>query len=45
MIPIKGYSTFQPLKHCIVGRATSPENVADPLKEVMNNTEEDARGG
>jgi hypothetical protein len=41
MIPIKGYSTFQPLKHCIVGRATSPENVADPLKEVMNNTEED----
>ena len=41
MIPIKGYSTFQPLKHCIVGRATSPENVAEPLKEVMNNTEED----
>ena len=41
MIPIKGYSTFQPLKHCIVGRATSPENVAEPLKQVMNNTEED----
>ena len=41
MIPIKGYSTFQPLKHCIVGRATSPENVAEPLKEVMNNTKED----
>ena len=41
MIPIKGYSTFQPLKHCIVGRATSPENVAESLKEVMNNTEED----
>lgn len=41
MIPIKGYSTFQPLKHCIVGRATTPEKVSGPLKEVMNNTQED----
>jgi hypothetical protein len=41
MIPIKGYSTFQPLKHCIVGRATTPEKVSGPLEEVMNETEED----
>lgn len=41
MIPIKGYTTFHPLKHCIVGRATPPEKVSGPLKQVMNNTEED----
>ena len=41
MIPIKGYTTFQPLKHCIVGRATAPENVSEQLKTVMYNTEED----
>ena len=41
MIPIKGYTTFQPLKHCIVGRASAPENVSERLKAVMHNTEED----
>ncbi len=40
-IPIKGYSTFQPLKHCIVGRATGPENVTGPLKQILLDTEED----
>ena len=41
MIPIKGYSTFHPLKHCIVGQVTSPENVEERLKEVMYHTQED----
>jgi hypothetical protein len=40
-IPIKGYSTFQPLKHCIVGRGADPESVAGPLKQIMLNTAED----
>lgn len=41
MIPIKGYTTFQPLKHCIVGRGHNPNAVSDSLKETMYNTEED----
>ena len=41
MIPVKGYTTFHPLKHCIVGRGHSPESVPDILKETMHNTEED----
>ena len=41
MIPIKGYATFHPLKHCIVGRAHDPKKVSESLQEVMYNTEED----
>lgn len=41
MIPIKGYTTFHPLKHCIVGRGHNADTVPDPLKEIMQNTEED----
>ena len=41
MIPVKGYSTFDPLKHCVVGRAHAPEVVSDDLKLVMEQTEED----
>ncbi len=40
-IPIKGYSTFHPLKHCIVGRGADPENVSGPLKQIMLDTAED----
>lgn len=41
MIPIKGFSTFDPLKHCIVGKAHSPDNVDEPLKNIMQETNED----
>ena len=41
MIPVKGYSTFDPLKHCIVGQVNSPDQVEEPLKEVMHRTQED----
>lgn len=41
MIPVKGYSTFHPLRHCIVGRPTPVGSVADELKDVMGRTEED----
>ena len=41
MIPIKGYTTFQPLKHCIVGSVHAPENVSDDLKIIMEHTAED----
>ena len=41
MIPIKGYSTFDTLKHCIVGRGHDPKNVEEPLQEIMYRTEED----
>ena len=41
MIPIKGYSTFDPLKHCIIGRAHSPQSVSDDIKPIMEQTEED----
>ena len=39
MIPIKGFSTFDPLKHCIVGKAHSPDNVDEPLKNIMQRFE------
>ena len=41
MIPVKGYTTFDPLKHCIVGSVHSPENVEKSLQEVMHRTQED----
>lgn len=41
MIPIKGYTTFHPLKHCIVGRGHNANTVPDHLKKIMQNTEED----
>ena len=41
MIPVKGYSTFDPLKHCVVGQVDSPENVEESLKEVIYRTQED----
>ena len=40
-IPIKGYATFHPLKHCIVGRGADPASVAEPLKQIMRTTAED----
>ena len=42
MIPIKGYSTFDPLKHCVVGSVHNPELIVDNnLKIVMRETAED----
>lgn len=41
MIPVKGYTTFQPLKHCIVGSVHDPETVSDDLKIIMEQTAED----
>jgi hypothetical protein len=41
MIPVKGYTTFHPLKHCIVGSVHAPESVSDDLKGVMQTTAED----
>ena len=41
MIPIKGYSTFDPLKHCIVGRGQDPKNATGSLQDIMYSTEED----
>jgi hypothetical protein len=41
MIPVKGFTTFHPLKHCIVGRAHDPKDVDDPLKKIMEDTNED----
>lgn len=41
MIPIKGYASFHPLKHCIVGRGHDPQDVADDFKETMHETNED----
>ena len=49
-IPIKGYSTFDPLRHCIVGRGHTPSAIrrhfgnskyTDPLVRIMEETEED----
>ena len=49
-IPIKGYSTFDPLKQCIVGRGHTPQAIrrffgdrryTEPLVKVMEETEED----
>ena len=41
MIPIKGFATFHPLKHCIVGKAHDPSDVEEPLKKIMEETNED----
>lgn len=50
MIPIKGYATFHPLKHCLLGRGFEAEwfdkiyknnKILSPLKRIANETEED----
>ena len=51
-IPIKGYATFDPLKHCVIGSAFKPDwfkhlsiykndKIMDPLKRIAEETEED----
>jgi len=52
MIPIKGYATFDPLKHCWIGSGFKNEwfcdldiykndRIMDPLKKIAEETEED----
>jgi len=52
MIPIKGYATFDPLKHCCIGSGFKAEwfedlsiytndKIMDPLKRIAEETEED----
>ena len=50
MIPIKGYATFDPLKHCLIGKHFSSDffkntikntKIADPLRRIADETEED----
>lgn len=52
MIPIKGYATFDPLKHCWIGSGFRTEwfgdlpiyknkKIMDPLKRIADETEED----
>jgi hypothetical protein len=52
MIPIKGYATFDPLKHCMIGSGFKIEwfrdlamykedKIMDPLKRIAEETEED----
>ena len=52
MIPIKGYATFDPLKHCWIGSGFKMEmfhdlpiykndRIMDPLKRIAEETEED----
>ena len=52
MIPIKGYATFDPLKHCWIGSGFKTEwfhdldiyknnRIMDPLKRIAEETEED----
>ncbi len=52
MIPIKGYATFDPLKHCAIGSGFKTEwfkdlqiyknnKIMDPLKRIAEETEED----
>lgn len=52
MIPIKGYATFDPLKHCWIGSGFKSEwfqdlpiyknnKIMDPLKRIADETEED----
>jgi hypothetical protein len=52
MIPIKGYATFDPLKHCLIGSGFKTEwfedlpiyknnKIMDPLKRIAEETEED----
>jgi len=49
-IPIKGYATFHPLKHCWIGSGfkfewfkefTSDNRILDPLKRIADETEQD----
>lgn len=51
-IPIKGYATFHPLKHCLIGAGFDAEcfadlpiyknnKIMDPLKRIAEETEED----
>ena len=51
-IPIKGYATFDPLKHCVIGSGFTAEmfsdlpiyknkKIMDPLKKMFDETEED----
>ena len=51
-IPIKGYATFDPLKHCMIGSGFKTEwfsefqiyknnKIMDPLKRIAEETEED----
>ena len=49
MIPIKGYSTFDPLKHCMIGatygrdtfREIKNPKIRGPLQRIADETEED----
>lgn len=49
MIPIKGYATFDPLKHCMIGRCYSSDifkevknpKIRGPLQRIADETEED----
>ena len=50
MIPIKGYATFHPLKHCLIGKTFSSDffkkniknpKITDPLRRIADDTEED----
>lgn len=52
MIPIKGYATFHPLKHCVIGSGFKIEwfedlpisknkKIMDPLKRIAEETEQD----
>jgi hypothetical protein len=52
MIPIKGYATFDPLKHCWIGSGFKTEwfsdldiykndKIMDPIKKIAEETEED----
>ena len=52
MIPIKGYATFDPLKHCWIGSGFKAEwfsdldiyknnKIMDPIKRIADETEED----
>ena len=51
-IPIKGYCTFHPLKHCLIGSGFKTEwfkdlsiyknnKIMDPIKRIAEETEED----
>ena len=50
MIPIKGYATFDPLKHCMIGKNFSSDffrqnikepKISGPLQRIADETEED----
>ena len=49
-IPIKGYASFHPLKHCMIGRGFEPGHlkeffpdpkILNPMTRIANETEED----